>query len=425
MKRKNRITRMAVITGFGLMFAVSTSIIAAPQVPLPPTADENLQEINRQAPGFGGMFYDDNGDLNVYLTNPNNKAAAGKAIQAVLGAKRLGPRDSKRFQGKPTLTPGDIKVIPAKFDVDQLAKWKQSGGNVFTIEEVSFIDLDEARNRITIGVTDTSATQSVEDILVSQGVPLEAVSIEKTEPAIPLVTVRDRFRPTKGGIQINFGGFLCTMGFNAYRSGIRGFVTNSHCTNIQGGVESTIYHQPVSWDYIGWEIADPTYFTSIWPWECPWFKRCRYSDSAFVRYTSTVSSSLGRIAQPTSWTGSITINNANPEFRIVRERPSNVVGDILDKVGRTTGWTYGKVVSTCGDYNVNGSDVHMKCQDKVQSFNSAVIVGGGDSGSSVFVWHGNDVDLSGILWGGNDTGTEFILSPLRSIESELGALTTF
>lgn len=423
MKGKN--SSMVLFTGLGLILATSVAMAAPPQKPLPPTIDDQLQEVNNKAPGFGGMFYDENGDLNVYLTNPKAKAAAGKAIQAVFGAKRPGPRDSKRFTGKPALAPGDIKVIPAKFDIAQLANWKKSGTNAFAIEGVSFIDLDEARNRITIGVEDKQSIQAVEDVLVSQDVPLEAVSIEVVEPALPVLTLRDRFRPTKGGIQINFGGALCTLGFNAYRAGVRGFVTNSHCTNTQGGVESTIYHQPVSWNYIGWEIADPNYFTSIWPWDCPWFKRCRYSDSAFVRYTSSVSSSLGRIAHTTSWNGSITINDSSPELRIVSERPSNVVGDILDKVGRTTGWTYGRVVSTCGDYNVTNSDVHLKCQDKVQSYNSAVIVSPGDSGSNVFVWRGSVVDLSGILWGSTSGGTEFILSPMRSIERELGALTTF
>jgi hypothetical protein len=51
-------------------------------------------------------------------------------------------------------------------------------------------------------------------------------------------------------------------------------------------------------------------------------------------------------------------------------------------------------------------------------------VGGGDSGSPVFMGT-NNVTLVGILWGGNSSGTQFVFSPIANIEQELGSLVTF
>jgi hypothetical protein len=58
-----------------------------------------------------------------------------------------------------------------------------------------------------------------------------------------------------------------------------------------------------------------------------------------------------------------------------------------------------------------------------QTFVSAK-VGGGDSGSDVFqVISGTNVRAVGILWGGNTAGTQFVYSPLKNVQAELGKLT--
>lgn len=427
---KSSIATPARIITAGACLLLANALFAAPN-----TIDDQLAQVAEKVPAFGGMYYDDNGDLNVYLTNPKAKGLANAALKSVFGRslELSHPTRSKRFKGKPTLKVGDFKTRKAKFNIKQLAKWKKSAGNAFAMKEAVFVDLDEANNRVTVGLSDTNAKQAVSDILTSEGVPLDAVNFIEAQPAQPLThSLRSTHRPTKGGIQIQFtnngGKSTCTLGFNAYRGSVRGFVTNSHCTDTRGGTEGTLFYQATT-NLAGYEYVDPNYFTSFWPWECPWFKRCRYSDSAFVRYYSSDSSSLGKIARPDSWnSGSLTINATSPELTITGERHTNVVNSYLDKVGRTTGWTYGRVVSTCGDYNVANSDVHMKCQDRVERA-GVRMSGPGDSGSPVFVWHGSTVTLAGILWGGfadnaDGSGDDFILSPMRFIESELGALTT-
>jgi hypothetical protein len=97
------------------------------------------------------------------------------------------------------------------------------------------------------------------------------------------------------------------------------------------------------------------------------------------------------------------------------------VGQVVGKVGRTTGWTTGKVTNTC--VNVEIDDIVQLCQTIV-----AARAGGGDSGAPVFRGASN-ITLVGILWGGivnrKGFGTTYFYSPMANIERELGALTTF
>ena len=109
------------------------------------------------------------------------------------------------------------------------------------------------------------------------------------------------------------------------------------------------------------------------------------------------------------------------------ETSSPVVGETLNKVGRTTGWTRGTVSATCVNTNVAGTNITQLCQGFVNAG-----VAGGDSGSPVFrvtnAPASGDVRLYGILWGGNSAGTLFVFSPIGSVNiqrsTELGPLTT-
>ena len=90
-------------------------------------------------------------------------------------------------------------------------------------------------------------------------------------------------------------------------------------------------------------------------------------------------------------------------------------------MGRTTGWSQGKITNTCVTTNVSGSNITLICQNFVKASVQA-----GDSGSPVFLGSGGgSVTLAGVLWGGNSSGTSFVFSPISGIEKELGSLTTF
>ena len=228
----------------------------------------------------------------------------------------------------------------------------------------------------------------------------------------------------------NFPGFLCSVGFNATTAnGEKSFVTASHCTNKQGGVESTPYWQPLqSVDpvQIATEVADPAYTKG--PGR-PGGKVCRYSDASRAKYASGANQALGLIAATSAAnnksldiTGSFAITSNDCEGAGQTQQTGGCLtpGEKVDKVGRTTGWTEGNITNTCVNTGVQGSRIVQLCQTFVSAG-----VGGGDSGSDVFqVTSGSNVKLVGILWGGNSNGTQFVFSPLGNVFRELGTLTT-
>jgi hypothetical protein len=293
---------------------------------------------------------------------------------------------------------------------------------LFQLAGVVFTDADETRGRLVVGVLDRDVEGLVRASLAVLGVASGSVDVVETEAIVPLATLRDKVRPVVGGVQIRFSQYLCSLGFNATRSGVDGYVTASHCSGRQGSVDGTKYYQPlnqVTAEFIGTEIADPAFFKN--KNGCPRGRKCRYSDSNFSDGDGGVSFPRGAIARTTGPNnGSLEIAG---EFAITAEGPATV-GQTGNKVGRTTGWTQGTVSQTCANTGVSGTNIVLLCQDFVT--NNVPIVAGGDSGSPVFrIEAGTSVTLLGNLWGGNSSGTLFVYSPIANIERELGALTTF
>jgi hypothetical protein len=367
-------------------------------------------------PGFGGFFLDQGGRPTVYLKDPGQRGAAEQALAGTL-----------RALGK---SPTDLTVMKGTYEYRQLHQWfTRAQPEALAVPGAVFADLDEGSNRLRLGVESGDAETRVRGTLARLGIPSEAVVVERTEPIHMVATLRNVVTPRRGGLQISFGSFICTLGFNTVAgSGFiitRSFITNSHCTNVRGGVESTKYHQPVAPNFIGTEVSDPAYFTGI---PCPAGRKCRFSDAARARYATGVGSDLGGIARTTFRSvanGSIIINGANPYFNITSE-VSPIQGVPVNKVGRTTGWTYGTINGTCIAANVSGTNITLLCQSRTAAGVIPGKVGPGDSGSPVFYWGGgSNVALVGLLWGGNSSGTSFVFSSMSGIEHELGALRTF
>jgi PKD repeat protein len=302
----------------------------------------------------------------------------------------------------------------------QLAEWFDSASpDVLEIPRTVFMDHDEATGQLVIGIENQGIARAVENTLARHGIPSSAYRLRVTPPIVQAATLRDAFRPTRGGTQIHFSSWLCTLGFNVSHSGGRSFITNSHCTDQQGGTEGTEYYQPLSsvnGAVIGVEADDPQYT------RCSFGKVCRSSDAARALYNSGTESTQGGIARTSGAnngslevTGSFTITE--------QENSATSFSGPIHKVGRTTGWTSGTATFTCVNVNVSGTNIQQQCQTLVENPN-ATIVSGGDSGSPVFVPLGNgDVRLVGILWGGSTDNHLFVFSPLNNIQDELGSMT--
>lgn len=308
-----------------------------------------------------------------------------------------------------------VGTVSAQQGPPNLEELKGRARPVFEIEGVVFTDADERSDKLVVGVENRGLARSVEARLAALGIPNQLIEVRETSPIVFAVTLQEKYRPIIGGIEINFVRFpwlyICTLGFNAQRSGVDGFVTNSHCTAKQGEVDGTVHYQKYP-ERIGKEIADPQFFTGG---VCPRKLKCRYSDAAFSQRDSGIDANLGRVAKTDGVnTGSLTIAG---QFAITGEGDV-VVGQTANKVGRTTGWTQGPVTRTNVDVRVSGTNIVMLGQHFVQAG-----VDGGDSGSPVFRIEADDnVTLLGILWGKG--GSEFVYSPISNVERELGALTT-
>jgi hypothetical protein len=399
------------------------SIALAAQRPEPMNpVDDELVQMGRAIPGFGGLFYDAEGYPNVYLRDT-------KAAPALAALKSWGE--------------GEIRVLQGRYDFAQLVAWKRAlRPAVLGQPGVVFLDADETRNRVVVGVDAAQAksldTGGLDKALALKGVPREAVLYQEV-PAIRYLTgvwtdqvkkpatstIQSAARPVPGGVQIIFLdlplAYFCTAGFNAYLDGDFGFVTNSHCTKSRGAVDGTTYAQgddPFG-ATVATEIADPPYFTGD---PCPGGYQCRYSDSSFAQYNTSNLGSLGKLAKTSSRglvTGSITLKPATSRFSI-SGTASALSGQTVNKIGVTSGWTYGPIVATCADIGVSGTTNGLLCQNVVRAGSDH-----GDSGSPVFSWTtGNNVKLLGILWGGGtlDGQQVFVYSPIANIQQELGAL---
>ncbi len=368
------------------------------------SVDETFIDIDSKVPGFGGMYVDGN-QMKVYLTDISKKE---KAIKEISSIKKI--------------PEGGVQVIQGKYRFSDLKMWKDDAGILFDIPGLVYIDADEVSNRLSIGVDNIDLSTEVEQRLIQAGIPKDAIVVVKTDPIEYKYTLQDRIRPIQGGIQIRFNSYLCTESFNGIRGGINGFVINSHCSGKQGDVQGTLFYQPLNqipYEFIGTEIADPAYSKANCNAARIRGKVCRFSDSAYAGIASGVSQDLGIVEKPDSVnTRSLTVAG---DFRITSEGPS-IVGETINKVGRTTGWSQGDVTRTCINTGVSGTNIVQLCQVQTNA-----LVEGGDSGSPVFSITDNpatnDVELKGILWGGNSEG--FVYSPIANVErsDELGPIT--
>ena len=363
--------------------------------------------------GRAGMHHPSRTETPMIPSNTLRRAAIAASLTLLAACQDI-----------PSPTSPDVRAARSQQAQDRLeVLFQKASPEVMALPGTVFADNDEVAGRLVFGIEHMGAARAVENALARLGIAKDDYSVELTQPIHLAATLRDRFRPTQAGIQIHFTQYLCTMGFNVtHESGERSFITNSHCTATQGGTEGTVYYQPTSTTdptVIATEVNDPTYFKGG---ECPRGKKCRYSDASRARYSSAVASIQGDILKTTSVnTGSLTVGGV---FAITAQNDRDTsfpVGTVVNKVGRTTGWTRGAVTRTCTNTSVQGSQIMQLCQSFVSDAGGAVVVGSGDSGSPVFRDTGGDqVELVGILWGGSSDNKQFVFSPLRSIERELG-----
>lgn len=379
----------------GALLAVGPAA-RAQETEMPVTLDEEYARLAEEIPGFGGLYLDTVGRTHVYLVDLSRE----RDVQG------LGER---------------VVVEQGDYDFRDLVAWKEALGPQLSEQGAVFLDIDERVNRIVLGVE-----RSVHDTFVAGlskflrdvRVPPEAVIVEDAEPVVAAISLTDSFRPVPGGVQVEGAGKTCTLTVNATRQGVRGFVTNSHCTIMRSLVEGTIFSQSTTiaaLNRIGVETVDPDFFTGG---SCPPNRRCRFSDAIFAAYNASSLSAGGKLANPAFCAfggGTTTVSSQTPRLPVTGFG-SSASGSMVAKIGRTTGCTFGVVQNTCVSVNVALSNITMICQNR--AFGLAIP---GDSGSPVFLHPGPGAKLVGVLWGA-DPGVTFTYSPWSFVAAEIGNL---
>jgi hypothetical protein len=128
------------------------------------TYDDLLVLIEKRAAGFGGMFVDSDGRLVVYLLDTSQLPVARSAIQSVFG------RDHVSAAG--------VRATQGQYTVSQLEAWTKRAGGLLSMSGVTMVDLDDAKNRVTVGIENRSRRRQVEERLSALGIPRKAVLIE-------------------------------------------------------------------------------------------------------------------------------------------------------------------------------------------------------------------------------------------------------
>lgn len=418
MKRHPRLFTAAATVAVALTATTLTARAGTPVTavtPQPAAAHLNYDQVLAavSTPGFGGVWTRPDGTLVVSLTKPSTAAA------------RSARADLARLFGRPALLDRRVVAVPARYSFRQLKAWYDAiEMNVFALGGVETGDVDERAGVLRFGAVDPAAlTSRIVAVAAAARVPSAAVVVDASTPAVP-TSLDSITRPLVGGIRIDNGPGTCSIGFPAVRGGVEGFVTASHCTLVQGVVDHTLFWQTMTPDAndptgevpVAQETADPSGTVCGAP------TRCRDSDSAFAALLDDTNFVAGTIARPplnsTAWNGTDTYR--------VTSTVNPLLGDTVDKVGRTTGLTSGTITATCVNHveatelvSLPGTFLWVEdCQD-----DSSYHDGPGDSGGPVFeITSGNDVALVGLNWGSTGSGGTF--SPLANIEesTELGSM---
>ncbi len=388
----------------------------APQTGTPLTLDDQFAVIAEEIEGFGGLFLDASGEVNVYLKDPSRADLAVKVLSTkfahVLGEHAA----SKRLDG--------MQIHEGNYDFLELRAWRDLSIGLMALDGAVSYDIDESENVLRIGVEGQNDIPEFEKVMATHGIPTDAFIVEESEKPVFRDRLTDHVRPLKGGLETTYSSGSCTFGFNVIRGTEYGFVTNSHCTEVQGEVDGRTFFQDKTSKpshRLGSETVDPPFYIGSGAGKtmiphCP--MPCRQSDAAYIKYDDNISNNdiqFGRIARTASRSPTNGSTLINGTFLMTGEASSHILGQEVNKIGRTTGWTYGSITHTCVTYIVPSGDKILVCQYRANAG-----MDDGDSGSPVFSWSGNgsNVTLYGLAWG--SLSSNLVYSPISSVNYELG-----
>ncbi|MBW7932048.1 MAG: hypothetical protein H3C62_00275 [Gemmatimonadaceae bacterium] len=344
--------------------------------------EDEILRLESRAPGLGGLYLDETGMATAWLQSGRDAAGLRQAlIQFGTDPRLRGPLGSQ-------LRAGNVRLLPGRFAFSELVAAARLIGARIRLDGVLSLDADERLNRVRLGVGEGVSLPAVYAALADLALPDSMVVVERGPAAEAAASLRDRVRPTGGGLQIKNGlGGRCTLGFNVsllfYSD--TGFVTAAHCEIGAPGSGTTnglLYQNNVTnADTVGRIYLNPLFDRT--DAECQGHPRCTAADVMFVK-GAPLSAWAKRIARTqyigsNNASGSISISSWFTNASII---PFTYVGMSIYKVGRSTGYTHGTLAATCVSQTVGHplGQYRVLCSDRV----NGSAVGEGDSGGPVF-----------------------------------------
>src|SRR5205823_3450053 len=171
--------------------------------------ERQFRDLAQDVPNHGAYYFDtESGNLVLYLTNLDDAKSAVGLVRS-----RLAHELSEAHRRHPQ---ADISVRQATYTWLQLKEWRdQLFPKILAIRGVVWLDLDEARNRVVIGVESTRDPSLVNETLARLGVPRNAVELEESGPLqVEAGTLRDSVRLTSAASK-------CRLSWRATSTAVR------------------------------------------------------------------------------------------------------------------------------------------------------------------------------------------------------------
>ncbi len=411
------------------------SVAESQQVPVrrgPRTLDSRFEEVAAEEPTFGGAYVNEEGRKVIWVTD----LTRGSEAEASLATRVPMTRRSAGTERSPT---GPI-FRRADFSFSELADTRRRLRKIIGSQGVLSLDIDETRNRVVVGVAPNVEASAILNRADAEGALRAQIIVEETFEVVTMAGGRSA--PTYvnnlrldqdfywGGLQIandDTPTNYCTLGFIAvpYEETTERVLTASHCSPTMGSVDSGFMGQSSGYasDSFGVEITDPSLITGSGSGndggDCSSGQTCRWSDVAVYSVSNTLAKK-GTIARTLGWRQweetTRMRTDADSLFYIDgKADEAAYIGLELEKMGRTSGWTLGEVITTCIDA-IGSDNIIRLCSDVIESGTQP-----GDSGGPVFYSEGDGlVTAYGMVWGGDSISNwhRTVYSPFENIDYE-------
>lgn len=386
----------------------------------PRTIRDHFQAIARRAPGFAGLWIDADGTLVI-----NVRRGDAPGVVESEAAKWLSE------QGREELAQRRRRVNEVAYDYQTVISELELAKSIAArLPGVTTFGIDDREAKAVVGVSDQATAGTIMRALAQSTMRYDTWKVEVTGPAVDLQSnLQSTFSTIVAGIQTSGSRGACSIGLIGYAQ-MAGmpfpyadysrniYLTASHCTSDQYAVSGDSFGQPDSTRPVGQEIDEAFTFPQGSSY-CTSYPTCRWADVAVVEISGSISHLAGVAAKSTSvLPPTLPPYQGNQNYTGTGVQGA-IVGDVVTKVGRTTGQTTGVVDRSCDDRQSSVSPGLWTLCAQRASMRSRP----GDSGAIVFRAYSSSVSWSpfpaGVLFQGGTNPDLTWFSPIAQIDYAL------